>query len=1172
MKGNLVWNRSAALFLAGVFCVVVSRASAQSLRMVPETGHFNSVTSASFSPDGQRIVTASDDHTAKVWDAATGKELLTLTGHVDSVTSASFSPDGKRIVTASEDETAKVWDAATGKEVVTLTGHSSWVESASFSPDGKRIVTASADNTAKVWDAATGKELITLTGHSYWVTSASFSPDGKRIVTASDDRTAKVWDAATGNVLATLTGHPEDVNSASFSPDGKRIVTASADNTARVWDAATGEGLLSLKGHSARVTSASFSPDGKRIVTASWDNTARVWDAATGKDVITLSGHSDGVQSASFSPDGLRIVTGSRDLRAKVWDAATGKQLVTLTGHSTGNSASLSPDGKRIVTGSRDNTAKVRDAATGRVLLTLTGHSSIVTSAWFSPDGKEIVTESDDFTVRVWDADTGKELATLRHSYYISSVRFSPDGKRIVTASLDGTAKVWDAATGKVLATLLNKTGDAEDPPPANQLDFFTGRVGGVTFASFSPDGERIVTAAWDRKAKVWDAATGKLLVILIGHTDTVESAAFSQDGMRIVTVSSDRTAKVWDATGGKMLLTLSGLSIWVNSASFSPDGKQILTLAETSTEVWDGDSGRRLYTRFGFDNGSWIVLAPDGRYDSSEGPEPRYGHFVMEVPHDLPEVIGFDQIRTKDYYERGLVNEIVTGIYKSGEHPLLSQKLAPRVEQSLVGNVLKFRVTERFGGGIGEVRIIVGGQAVKKFAKGSVASGTWISWDGKGIIAPGLPIDVNADNGEETIASPRGVIANLANPASAPIRFVGVAMGVKDYLGDVTKLKYAGADAVSVTRAMLALATSVNAKSDLFLLTDEAIPDDLRGKVTVLPPTKASYNQVYSQLKATKFDSSTLLFLDFSGHGVVVGDQYVYLTQDARSADPKELQSQLANDVTMSEILDFLKLGLASKRLLVLDTCQAGGAERTLAANLRLGETESKAEGKTIADWKKRYAVGTQVLMGCPEGAASFEDPRYGHGLLTYSLLYCLRNSDLGPNPGDPEVLADQLVRASASRTEAVARDLGLNQFPLPLIANSFPIGMMTKDARQTAILLPDPKPAIGSCSVEDANYFRVDSFNHGFIESLEGSSKSGTLVHIVSELAPGVWTLTGQYLKGADGKVTLKLRLACPGHNPGILPDIITTESAAVDQGYHAVSKWLETNAASSLIAPEH
>jgi WD40 repeat protein len=106
-----------------------------------------------FSPDGQRLASACDDGTVKVWDAATGQESLTLTGHTDRVWSVAFSPDGQRLASASDDRTVKVWDAATGQETLTLKGHTSIVHSVAFSPDGQRLASASSDQTVKVWDA-----------------------------------------------------------------------------------------------------------------------------------------------------------------------------------------------------------------------------------------------------------------------------------------------------------------------------------------------------------------------------------------------------------------------------------------------------------------------------------------------------------------------------------------------------------------------------------------------------------------------------------------------------------------------------------------------------------------------------------------------------------------------------------------------------------------------------------------------------------------------------------------------------------------------------------------------------------------------------------------------------------------------------------------------------------
>jgi WD40 repeat protein len=149
------------------------------------------------------------------------------------VWNAEFSPDGTRVVTASNDATARIWDAKTGAALATLK-HELSVNSAKFSPDGTRVVTASQDNTARLWDAKTGATLATLE-HGFYVTRATFSPDGTHVVTASADKTARLWDAKTGIALATLRGHSDKVNSARFSPDSAQVVTGSDDGTARIW-------------------------------------------------------------------------------------------------------------------------------------------------------------------------------------------------------------------------------------------------------------------------------------------------------------------------------------------------------------------------------------------------------------------------------------------------------------------------------------------------------------------------------------------------------------------------------------------------------------------------------------------------------------------------------------------------------------------------------------------------------------------------------------------------------------------------------------------------------------------------------------------------------------------------------------------------------------------------
>ena len=150
------------------------------------------------------------------------------------INSASFSPDGRLIVTASDDKTLRLWDN-NGRHLRTLKGHTAPVRSVLFSPDGLRILSTSNDNTLRLWNVADGSCLLTLKGHTNWVNAAQFSPDGRYIISGSSDKTLRLWDASTGRLIYTIAAHEGNVVSVAFSPDGRHFASSSIDGTIKIW-------------------------------------------------------------------------------------------------------------------------------------------------------------------------------------------------------------------------------------------------------------------------------------------------------------------------------------------------------------------------------------------------------------------------------------------------------------------------------------------------------------------------------------------------------------------------------------------------------------------------------------------------------------------------------------------------------------------------------------------------------------------------------------------------------------------------------------------------------------------------------------------------------------------------------------------------------------------------
>lgn len=543
-----------------------ARAGSERSRVKCEAGPANDV---AFTPGGGRLILACGSK-AEVVDARTGKALFELAGHTDEVSSVAVSADGSRIVTGSDDHTARVWNAASGAPVTTLAGHTGPISGVAINADGTLIVTASADATAIIWDVkAPTTPRAVLKTHALALSAVTLSADGKLIVTASADKSIRVWDTASAAPAGAVITIDQAVTAVAISADGKRIISGQPDGSVRLWDAATGAATGTFRGHIAAITHVAFSADGRYVVSSSKDGTARVWDLRLPIDAV--AGHRQGgaVTSIGITADGTRWVTTGSDKRARVWRAE--EQAAPIVLGDEGNEvtvATISPDGSKVATGGPDGLGRVWDTATGKVLVRLVGHSGSISSVAISPDGRRVATGSEDATARIWDVNTGRQIAELGpHATRVTSVAFSTDGTRVLTGS--GTsARLWSIASseqmaaflrnsGSVLAVALShsgllaasggRDGSVHLWSPSSNEESHRLRVDGATATSivFSSNDARVLSGWSDGYLRVWDTATGALIAAIKMHKAAIAGIAVAADSERVVTGAADGTVRM---------------------------------------------------------------------------------------------------------------------------------------------------------------------------------------------------------------------------------------------------------------------------------------------------------------------------------------------------------------------------------------------------------------------------------------------------------------------------------------------------------------------------------------------------------------------------------------------------------------------------------------------------
>ena len=397
-------------------------------------GHAARIVAVAVSQAG-RIVSISEGGGVCLWKESGVWQPEVLSWKPQGVRTATFSPDGTRVIVGADDGNVHIWNLTTHTERV-LEGHSDWVNCVAAAPDGGFAVSASDDGTLKLWDPGRIPATAPARDHTDRVRAVAILSDGATAISSSDDHKLCIWDCATHRVRAPIRNQHHWVFAC--TPDGRGVVSAGSAGAFSLWELTTMQEVQRFAGHDDRVRCLAVTRCGTRIISGGDDRTVRVWDMQSAQEILRIPLIRQWPRALAITPDGRFAVTAAASAVLKLWSLETGAEVRSFRGHTAPASSVAITDGGLLISGSEDHSVRVWDLETASPLHVCNGHDGRVNSVACLSGGRFAVSASDDCDINVWDLQTGVLVATHTVESPVLTCAASPCAAEIVAGDRSG--------------------------------------------------------------------------------------------------------------------------------------------------------------------------------------------------------------------------------------------------------------------------------------------------------------------------------------------------------------------------------------------------------------------------------------------------------------------------------------------------------------------------------------------------------------------------------------------------------------------------------------------------------------------------------------------------------------------------------------------------------------